>query len=284
MVLPKPVSASTRRPASRYERDESRLAPREWAVSSTRSQRLAAMGITEWRRRSSPAAPGGEGAAPRPVIQPAVQDPVEPVATDDAPAAPDVHAPPPAARVSLEALEQEVARCTKCVLAGGRTHTVFGTGNGHADWMIIGEAPGAEEDRQGLPFVGRAGQLLNAMIAALGMRREDVYIANVLKCRPPNNRDPLGDEVARCSPYLREQIRHVRPKIILALGRFAAQALLESTAPISRLRGKPHRYGEFDTPLVVSYHPAYLLRSPLEKRKAWQDLQLARRTLDESNG
>jgi DNA polymerase len=161
-------------------------------------------------------------------------------------------------------------------------NTVFGDGNPNADWMVIGEAPGAEEDRQGLPFVGRAGQLLNAMIAALGMRREDVYIANVLKCRPPNNRDPLGNEVLECSPYLRAQIHNIRPRIILALGRFAAQALLQTTTPISRLRGSVHRYGEFDTPLVVSYHPAYLLRSPLEKRKAWQDLQLAMRTLDES--
>lgn len=242
------------------------------------------MGIAEWRRRSRSSSRHAPAAAQREADRPPVEATVASVPKQDEPSGAVVETGGASSRDTLESLAQEVAHCAKCVLAGGRTQTVFGTGNPHADWMIIGEAPGAEEDRQGLPFVGRAGQLLNAMIAALGMRREDVYIANVLKCRPPNNRDPLGDEVAQCSPYLREQIRHVRPRIILALGRFAAQALLESTSPISRLRGRPHRYGEFDTPLVVSYHPAYLLRSPLDKRKAWQDLQLARRTLDESTG
>ncbi len=252
-------------------------------MTVVRERRLAAMGVTVWRRREA-AADDAPSVPDNPVASTpsAAADAVvrESSASSSHRAAPVASGQ--AAGVSLEALESQVASCDRCVLAGGRTHTVFGTGNPRAEWMVIGEAPGAEEDRQGLPFVGRAGQLLNAMIAALGMRREDVYIANVLKCRPPNNRDPMGDEVAQCSPYLREQIRQVRPRIILALGRFAAQALLESTAPISRLRGSAHRYGEFQTPLVVSYHPAYLLRSPLEKRKAWQDLKLARRTLDEA--
>ncbi|GJL82087.1 MAG: hypothetical protein DHS20C01_17210 [marine bacterium B5-7] len=182
---------------------------------------------------------------------------------------------------TLEIIESEVSVCQKCTLASGRIHTVFGSGNPKAQWMIIGEAPGAAEDAQGKPFVGRAGQLLTAMIESLDMSRDAVYIANVLKCRPPNNRDPLGDEVASCSPYLVRQIRLIRPAIILALGRFAAQALLQTQQPISRLRGSVHRYGEFDTPLVVSYHPAYLLRSPLEKRKAWEDLKLARRIMSD---
>jgi uracil-DNA glycosylase len=185
---------------------------------------------------------------------------------------------------SLAKIERQVAACHKCALAEGRIHTVFGTGSTHAQWMIVGEAPGAEEDRRGEPFVGRAGQLLNAMIASLGLRRDEVYIANVLKCRPPNNRDPLGHEVGECLPYLLAQIRIVRPGMILALGRFAAQALLQSSAPIGQLRGHLHHYGEFRTPLVVSYHPAYLLRSPLEKRKAWQDLKFARRSLEGEGG
>jgi uracil-DNA glycosylase family 4 len=141
--------------------------------------------------------------------------------------------------------------------------------------MIIGEAPGADEDRQGEPFVGRAGQLLTAMIAAIGCRREEVYITNILKCRPPGNRDPLPEEVACCHDYLERQIALVGPALILVVGRIAAHNLLQTDLPIGRLRGRVHRYGKGGIPLVVTYHPAYLLRSPLEKRKSWEDLQLA---------
>ncbi len=141
--------------------------------------------------------------------------------------------------------------------------------------MVIGEAPGADEDAQGEPFVGRAGQLLTAMLKACGLERPNVFIANILKCRPPNNRDPLPEEVRECLPYLTRQIARIRPQLILAVGRIAAQNLLATDAPLGRLRGQVHRYGELDTPLVVTYHPAYLLRSPGEKRKAWDDLKFA---------
>ncbi|HEV2321144.1 MAG TPA: uracil-DNA glycosylase, partial [Gammaproteobacteria bacterium] len=165
---------------------------------------------------------------------------------------------------------------TACGLRAGCTQTVFGVGDEQAKWLIIGEAPGADEDKQGEPFVGRAGQLLNSMIAALGLKREQVYIANVLKCRPPGNRDPKPEEAELCRPFLERQIALIRPKIILAVGRIAAQNLLQTETPIGRLRGTVHRLGE--VPLVVTYHPAYLLRSPGEKRKAWVDMKLAMRT------
>lgn len=172
-------------------------------------------------------------------------------------------------------LQSEVAACTRCALHRSRTNTVFGVGATSARWMVIGEAPGADEDAQGEPFVGRAGQLLTAMLKACGLERPDVFIANILKCRPPNNRDPLPDEVRECLPYLTRQIARVRPQLILAVGRIAAQNLLATELPLGRLRGQVHRYGELDTPLVVTYHPAYLLRSPGEKRKAWDDLKFA---------
>jgi DNA polymerase len=172
-------------------------------------------------------------------------------------------------------LESRVAGCTRCVLHETRTRTVFGTGNPTADWLIIGEAPGADEDRQGEPFVGRAGQLLTAMLQAIGYSREEVYITNILKCRPPGNRDPLPVEVACCHDYLERQIELVGPRLILVVGRIAAHNLLQTDLPIGRLRGRVHRYGKAGIPLVVTYHPAYLLRSPLEKRKSWEDLQLA---------
>jgi len=179
-------------------------------------------------------------------------------------------------------LQQQVAECTACAeLVENRTQTVFGVGNRNADWLIIGEAPGADEDRQGEPFVGRAGQLLNAMLAGIGLKREQVYIANILKCRPPNNRDPKPEEAAACSAFLQRQIALIQPKVVLAVGRIAAQNLLHSEAPIGKLRGSVHRL-ENGLPLVVTYHPAYLLRSPLEKRKTWSDLCLARRVLRES--
>ena len=172
-----------------------------------------------------------------------------------------------------DALRSTVAACTRCALHEGRTQTVFGVGNTNADWMIIGEAPGAEEDRRGEPFVGRAGKLLDEMLLAVGQSRECVFIANILKCRPPNNRDPNQDEAASCRPYLERQIQLVRPGIVLAVGRIAAQQLLQTDAPVGRLRGKVHQLG--DIPLVVTYHPAYLLRSPSQKRKAWDDLCMA---------
>ena len=180
-----------------------------------------------------------------------------------------------------EKLRSQVTVCRKCVLHQGRTRTVFGVGDIHADWMLIGEAPGAEEDRQGEPFVGRAGKLLNAMLLAIGLKREQVFIANILKCRPPNNRDPRPEEVAACAPYLKQQIDLIKPKIILALGRIAAQNLLKVDTPIGKMRGRRYEYPDPRVPVVVTYHPAYLLRSPREKRKSWQDLQLAMQIYNE---
>lgn len=173
-------------------------------------------------------------------------------------------------------LRDRVAACTRCALCATRTQTVFGVGNQCAEWLIIGEAPGAEEDRQGEPFVGRAGQLLNSMLRAIGLARADVYIANILKCRPPGNRDPSPAEAAQCLPYLSEQIALLRPKIILVVGRIAAQNLLSTELSLSRLRQQVHYFGEARIPVVVTYHPAYLLRDPSEKRKAWEDLKFAR--------
>jgi DNA polymerase len=172
-------------------------------------------------------------------------------------------------------LQDTVSQCQLCELHGSRTQTVFGTGNRNADWLVIGEAPGKDEDLQGEPFVGRAGQLLNAMLLAAGLKREQVYIANILKCRPPNNRDPRPEEVVCCEPYLARQIALIQPRIILAVGRIAAQNLLKTDTPIGKLRGTVHRYADTGIPVVATYHPAYLLRSPLDKRKAWADLQLA---------
>jgi DNA polymerase len=178
------------------------------------------------------------------------------------------------------ALRDSVARCTRCPLHESRTQTVFGVGNPDADWMIIGEAPGVEEDRRGEPFVGRAGKLLDEMLRAVGQGRDSVFIANILKCRPPNNRDPRSEESSRCRGYLERQIELVQPKIILAVGRIAAQLLLDTDTPVGRLRGAKHHLA--DTPLVVTYHPAYLLRSPTQKRKAWDDLRLATRIAAEN--
>ena len=182
------------------------------------------------------------------------------------------------------ALREQVAACTACELCKTRTQTVFGVGNTRAEWLVIGEAPGADEDRQGEPFVGRAGQLLNAMLLAIGLPRETVFIANILKCRPPGNRDPKPEEVSRCLPFLSQQIALLKPKIMLAVGRIAAQNLLATDAPLARLRGKLHHFGEANTPLVVTYHPAYLLRTPADKRKAWEDLKFARATYRASLG
>jgi uracil-DNA glycosylase family 4 len=174
-----------------------------------------------------------------------------------------------------DGLARRVAGCTRCGLSTTRTQTVFGVGNRSARWFVVGEAPGAEEDRQGEPFVGRAGQLLNSMLRGIGLAREQVFIANVLKCRPPGNRDPSPEEVRCCMPYLHRQLALVAPSMILCVGRIAAQNLLTTDTPIGKLRGKVHTLAPFEIPVVVTYHPAYLLRSPGEKRKAWDDLKFA---------
>ncbi len=179
----------------------------------------------------------------------------------------------------LASLAQEAERCERCELHRTRDKVVFGSGTPAVRWLFVGEAPGAEEDKQGLPFVGRAGALLGAMLTSIGLSRKDVYIANVLKCRPPNNRDPFGQEVRECSPFLHKQIDLVQPAVIVAMGRFAAQALLNSDQSLGQLRGSAHTFGEISVPLVVTYHPAYLLRSPAAKSKTWEDLFLAQSLL-----
>ena len=182
----------------------------------------------------------------------------------------------------LLAIRRELGDCTRCKLAGGRTRLVFGVGNPAAELVFVGEGPGADEDREGEPFVGRAGQLLTRMIEAMGFRREQVYIANVVKCRPPGNRNPEPDEIAACEPFLRAQLGAIRPRVIVALGKFAAQTLLRDTTPITRLRG---RWAEYQgIRLMPTFHPAYLLRSPEEKKKAWEDLQLVMRELGQTPG
>lgn len=225
-----------------------------------RRQYLDAMGITRWERRAAPAV-RAEAPLAAPVVEAARS------------------AVPPEIDSDWATLEESVRVCTHCALHTTRTQTVFGVGNRQAEWLFVGEAPGADEDRQGEPFVGRAGQLLNAMLAALGLKREQVYIANVLKCRPPNNRDPQPQEVEQCEPYLIRQIELIRPKLIVALGRHAAHSLLKTDLALARLRGQRLSYQNI--PLVVTYHPAYLLRTPSDKRKAWEDLRRARALLAE---
>ncbi len=177
----------------------------------------------------------------------------------------------------LAEIRAELGDCRRCKLSGGRTHLVFGVGDPSAELMFVGEGPGADEDQQGEPFVGRAGQLLTRMIEAMGFRREDVYIANVVKCRPPGNRNPEPDEIAACEPFLRAQIAAVQPKVVVALGKFAAQTLLRDPTPITKLRGAWRAYQ--GVRLMPTFHPAYLLRSPEEKKKAWEDLQLVMKEL-----
>jgi len=179
-----------------------------------------------------------------------------------------------------ETLRAAVSGCTLCGLHESRTQTVFGVGHERADLMVIGEAPGAEEDRRGEPFVGRAGRLLDEMLKAIGLDRNTVFIANVLKCRPPGNRDPKADEAASCRPYLDRQIEFVSPRVILAVGRVAAQQLLGLDQPLGRLRGQLHRLEPQGIPVIVTYHPPYLLRTPAQKRKSWQDLCAARDLLE----
>ena len=243
------------------------------SLSPEQREYLQALGIEVWLPRDHPLFAGGgveKGGRPasKPGLAPSPQARPEP-ALERTPA-------------SWEALQAAVAGCRRCGLHQGRTQTVFGVGKVDADWMLIGEAPGAEEDRRGEPFVGRAGKLLDSMLRAVGLSREQVFIANILKCRPPNNRVPKPDEVASCEDYLAQQIRTVQPKLILALGRVAAQNLLKTETPIGKMRGNRYRWGDPAVPVVVTYHPAYLLRAPREKRKSWQDLQLAMKTYQEA--
>lgn len=176
-------------------------------------------------------------------------------------------------------LRSTVLSCRRCGLCEARTQAVFGVGSQQADLLLVGEAPGQEEDRRGEPFVGPAGQLLDRMLAAIQLDREQVYITNVLKCRPPRNRDPRAEEAEACAPFLRRQIELMQPRVILAVGRVSAQQLLATDEPIGRLRGRWHQYGPMATPLLVTYHPAYLLRKPQEKAKSWADLKRVRAVL-----
>lgn len=207
--------------------------------------------------------------------------PVPKAAEDEAVEAPRIPVAQAVKNATLDELREQVVACTACGLCDGRRHAVFGQGATPTRWLVVGEAPGEQEDRQGHPFVGRSGQLLDAMLAAVGMSREtDVFITNVIKCRPPGNRNPKPEEIAACSPYLMRQIALLQPERILVLGRFAAQTLLGTDATIGSLRGRVHALKTdegAEIPVIVSYHPAYLLRSPSEKARAWQDLKLASR-------
>ena len=202
----------------------------------------------------------------------ALQAPV--LATQASPSSADPQRITRIATLDWRDLNSMVSTCQACPLGETRKHAVFGAGNPRGSWLFVGEAPGAEEDRRGEAFVGRAGQLLDNMLRAMGLSREkDVYIANILKCRPPNNRDPLGPEVQACMPYLQRQIDLLQTRVIVALGRFAAQGLLQVDTPLSQLRGTTQHYQGI--PLIVTYHPAYLLRNPIDKRKVWEDLKRA---------
>lgn len=240
---------------------------------SLRRQYLEAMGIQNWLGRTS---------APEPTV----------AETDHGPAkqcqgfAPEeLHLIPDSdiAGLDWDALRSRVKTCQACDLHQTRTQTVFGVGNQQADLMIIGEAPGADEDRQGEPFVGKAGQLLNAMLKAIGLARDQVFIANILKCRPPENRDPHQEEALSCEPFLQRQIALINPRVILAVGRIAAQNLLKTDVAVGKLREREHVVGEGNIPLVVTYHPAYLLRSPEHKEQAWRDLQVVARFIRDSS-
>jgi uracil-DNA glycosylase family 4 len=236
-------------------------------MDSRRLAYLKALEIDVWERRGR--APTGVSRVAEPAAEP-------------------VAAPAPQARANVAtmdwpALEDAIKRCTLCDLHKTRTQGVVGVGNRAAQWMVIGEAPGAEEDRQGEPFVGRAGLLLNSMLKAIGLAREQVFIANILKSRPPGNRDPRPEEVRACIPYLYRQIELIDPRLILCVGRIAAQTLLQVDTPIGKLRGTVHRIVG-DRPMIVTYHPAYLLRSPGEKRKSWSDLLMAMQTFEQVAG
>ncbi|MGE0446180.1 MAG: uracil-DNA glycosylase family protein [Vicinamibacterales bacterium] len=220
----------------------------------------------EWRTRV-------EGQAPGP------SDPAPPHLAPSDPAPSDLRTPGPS---DLRVIRSDIGDCTRCKLHTlGRKQIVFGVGNPNADLMFVGEAPGADEDIQGEPFVGRAGQLLTKIIEAIGMTRDEVYIANVIKCRPPQNRNPEPDEVEQCEPFLFRQIDTIKPKVIVALGKFAAQSLLRTTDPITRLRGREFSYR--DAILMPTYHPAYLLRNPSAKREVWEDMKRVKQLLIEGD-
>lgn len=240
-------------------------------MDSKRLMYLKAMGIDVWVSRQS-AGPSPEANVP---ASAAVEP--EPVGGTALAASVEVSAEHPVSGLDWNALEHRVAHCRLCDLSETRTQTVFGVGNRQAQWMVIGEAPGADEDRQGEPFVGRAGRLLNNMLVAVGLKREAVYIANILKCRPPGNRDPRPEEARACRPYLTRQIELIGPRLILVLGRVAAHDLLDTKTPLGKLRGSVYRHQQTDVPMVVTYHPAYLLRNPADKAKAWEDLKFALR-------
>ena len=252
-------------------------------MSSRRELFLEEMGLTPlWRLRRGEAV--GNGAVARPLNLTASTGVAENSQTLTLRSAQDAeHRAAHIARMQWDGLKATAAACTACGLRKTCTQTVFGVGDEKAGWMLAGEAPGAEEDARGEPFVGQAGKLLDAMLAAIGLKRgEDVYIANVLKCRPPGNRNPDAAEVAQCSPFLLRQVELIQPRLILALGRFACQTLLETDASIASLRGRVHRYQ--GVPLIVTYHPAYLLRNLPDKAKAWEDLCFARRTMETLRG
>ena len=233
------------------------------------------MGIAVWRTRDF------SGDAPNPAQQPDASATPASVAVTFQPEAsaraPQIDLQTPAVdQPDWALLESTVANCQRCVLHESRRQAVFGVGNRSADWMIVGAAPGANEDQSGEPFVGKAGELRNEMLRAIGRERDEVFITNSLNCRPPGNRDPLPDEAVACRDHLQQQTALVSPRLILAVGRVAAQNLLQQDLPVGELRGTVHAYGASETPLVVTYHPADLLRNPAQKRKAWADLCLAR--------
>lgn len=230
-------------------------------LTKTRQDYLDAMGIDIWVRRSRHPPPV-ESNTPRTETEPAST-----IAVNVAPA--DL------GQCGWDELQQLVSGCRHCALAEQRTQTVFGVGSRQADWLFVGEAPGAEEDRRGEPFVGRAGKLLDAMLFALDLRRDQVYIANTVKCRPPDNRNPKAEELKACNPYLDRQIALLKPKLIVALGGIAAKHLLQTERRVGELRGEVFHYGASNIPLLVTYHPAYLLRSPQDKAKTWADLRAA---------
>lgn len=238
-------------------------------MDELQQQYLEAMGIQRWVSRE---AVESEILVEVPVAK--AEPEVPPPAPPETPASETVD--DDAASLDWVELQARVAACQACPeLVANRSQTVFGVGNPEAGLLVIGEAPGADEDRQGEPFVGRAGKLLNNMLLAIGLKREAVYIANILKCRPPNNRDPGLAEAASCEPFLKRQIELIQPKIILVVGRIAAQNLLKTDTAIGKMRGNAYHYGDTKIPVVVTYHPAYLLRSPSEKRKSWEDLKRA---------
>ena len=249
---------------------------------------LTAMGVELWRARDrqveSPAerpvtGAGGHASLPDSVMPAESPEPGRLEADRKDGSSPVLD--PGASTLSWGELARAVESCVACDLHPTRTRTVFGVGDRNASLMVIGEAPGADEDRQGEPFVGRAGQLLNAMLEAIGFTRDQVYIANIIKCRPPGNRDPHIEETAACQPFLHRQIELLQPRLILSVGRISAHNLLGTEESVGRLRGRVHRFDPGDIPLIVTYHPAYLLRRPEEKSKAWQDLQAAYRQLNQ---